>query len=100
MPKIIINRISEYENRARKIKIEIDGTLVAKIKNGETCELEVSAGKHHIQAKIDWCTSNLLELETDKDSEIHLELRKGLGSALYRTFFGYKAYLQLIAISR
>ncbi|MCB0399311.1 MAG: hypothetical protein KDD26_06720 [Winogradskyella sp.] len=93
MPIVTINRISEYENRFRKIRLEVKGKLVAKINNGEKQKLELSNGKHYIQAKIDWCTSNILEVELIED--INIKLMKGKGSALYRTTFGFKEYLLL-----
>ncbi|WP_299114607.1 hypothetical protein [uncultured Winogradskyella sp.] len=99
MSKIIINRISEFENRARKIKLQIDGEILGEIKNGEELTFEISPGHHYIQAKIDWCTSNLIETHIEENSKIKFELRKGLGSALYRTTFGYEKYLQLIPIN-
>jgi len=80
MPKLFIHRISEFENRARKIKIELDGKLVAKIKNGEKLELEVQ---------------NVLDLEVDSYSKIKVELSSGDGSSLYRAFFRAKEYLKL-----
>ncbi|WP_299119577.1 hypothetical protein [uncultured Winogradskyella sp.] len=98
MPILHINRISEYENRARKIKIEVNGKLITKIKNGENLELELTPGKHLIQAKIDWCSSNLLEVEMEEQTETNVELKKGEGSAIYRITFGYKEYLKLILI--
>lgn len=93
MPIVTINRISEYENRFRKIRLEVNGKLFAKINNGEKQKLELPCGKHYIQAKIDWCTSNILEVELVED--IDVKLMKGKGPTLYRTTFGYKKYLLL-----
>ena len=95
MPKISIYRVSEFENRMRKIHILIDGEPKAKIGNGKNIDLEIAAGKHTAQAKIDWCTSNLLEFEIDNESNIRLELRSGKGFVFYRVIFGYQNYLQL-----
>ncbi len=96
MPIITINRIREFENRFRKIRIEIDGKLAGKIKNGEKKQFTVSHGKHYIQAKIDWCTSNILEINSTQ--EVNIELCKGEGSVLYRTISGYKEYLKLMQV--
>jgi len=98
MPKILIHRISEFENRARKIKIELDGKPVAKIKNGEKLKLDVPSGKHTIQAKIDWCSSNLLDLDVDDSSKIELALSSGDGASLVRVLFRTKEYLKLSKI--
>ncbi|MFC7444742.1 hypothetical protein [Mesoflavibacter profundi] len=93
MPTVTFNRISEYENRFRKIRLEVNGKLFTKINNGEIKKLELPYGKHYFQAKIDWCTSNILEVELIED--IDIKLMKGKGSTLYRTTFGYKKYLLL-----
>ena len=53
MPIVTINRISEHENRFRKIRLEVNGKLFAKINNSEKQKLELPYGKHYIQAKID-----------------------------------------------
>lgn len=98
MPILTINRANEYENKGRKIQILINDKSVAKIKNGEMLKLELPSGKHMIQAKIDWCYSNILELELNKDTNI--KLGKGKGSALYRITFGYKNYLQLTQLNK
>ena len=99
MPILNINRVSEYENKTRKIRIEVDGKLITKIKNGENIALKLSTGQHFIQAKIDWCSSNLLEIEMEEHSEINIELKKGEGSVIYRVTFGYKEYLQLTLLN-
>ncbi|WP_298895171.1 hypothetical protein [uncultured Psychroserpens sp.] len=98
MPKLTIHRVSSYENRARKIKVEIDGKVVDTIKDGEESTFEISLGVHTIQAKIDWCSSNVITYHAEDDSIIKLELRKGAGSALYRVTFGYKNYLSLVQV--
>ncbi|MEP3210827.1 MAG: hypothetical protein ABJN95_16615 [Maribacter sp.] len=99
MPKLSIKRISEFENRARKIQINLDGKIVATIKNGEQLELDVPTGKHTVQAKIDWCSSNLIEFEADTLSHIALELKSGDGPSLFRIIFRAKEYLKLTKMS-
>ncbi|MEZ4874888.1 MAG: hypothetical protein R2793_05440 [Flavobacteriaceae bacterium] len=95
MPKIIIHRIPEMENRFRAIHLEVDGKRVAKITHGEKQVIEVPVGKHSLQAKIDWGKSNLVELDLGEQDELEYELKKGKGSVLYRAFLGYEHYLSL-----
>lgn len=99
MPKIKIHRVSQFENRGRKIKLEIDGEFVGSIKNGESLIFEVNPGKHLVQAKIDWCSSNLIELNASDNSEFEYELKKGRGPAIYRIIFNSGEYLSLSPIS-
>ncbi|MFS4446185.1 hypothetical protein [Maribacter sp. 2307UL18-2] len=95
MPKLSIQRTSEFENRARKIKIELDGALVCNIKNGEHITLDISSGKQLIQAKIDWCTSNRPELDVDATSHPKIILSSGDGPGLFRFLFKTNEYLKL-----
>ena len=67
MTKIRIERNSEWNNKARKIGIYIDGEKVGTINDGETQEYEVENGKHEIFAKIDWCRSPKIELNITED---------------------------------
>lgn len=96
MPKLSIQRTSEFENRARKINIEINGELVCKIKNGEHISLDIPSGKHSIQAKIDWCTSNRLELDVEDTSHLKIVLSSGDGPGLFRFLFKTNEYLKLV----
>lgn len=74
MPKLIIERASEWNNRAREIGIYIDGAKVASISNGKIIDLEVEAGKHQIEAKIDWCRSQAIEIDLKENENKHLHL--------------------------
>ena len=95
MPKLQVHRISEFKNRARKITLKLDNEPIAKIKNGEKLEFDIPVGKHTLEANIDWCSSNLLELETDDHSMIAVILSSGDGSSLFNIFFKTKDYLKL-----
>ncbi len=61
--QIIINRKSEWINRARGYKILIDGTEVRKLANGGSEEFIVAPGIDKVQCKTNWCSSPELELE-------------------------------------
>ena len=61
--KIIINRKSEFVNRARGFKVIIDGKEVGKLPNGGSEEFQVAPGPHMLLLKIDWCCSPELNFE-------------------------------------
>ena len=68
MGKLIIERSSEWNNMARAIGIYIDGRKVGTLAHGQTESFEMMPGKHAIRAKIDWCSSQILEMEfSDKE---------------------------------
>lgn len=65
--KIIIKRDSGYADRLRAYKIILDGKIIGKIKNNETVELSVSEGFHSIHMTVDWCRSNIVNFESDRE---------------------------------
>ncbi|MBW8523938.1 YusG family protein [Chryseobacterium chendengshani] len=96
MAKIIINRSSEFSNILRSIEIFLDNEKIGEIKDGESKEFEIAAGNHALKAKIDWCSSNLINLNI-KEEEI---LRYNLSGrnpflALFYITLGKDQYLEL-----
>lgn len=74
MTKIIIERNSEWNNKAREIGIYIDGEKVGTIDDGKTQEYNLEPGKHEIFAKVDWCSSQKIKLNTDDTTTTTLKL--------------------------
>lgn len=98
MAQISISRVSQYSNKLRKIKIVLNDQVVDHISDGETKVLNVRAGKHRLMAKIDWCQSNILELDLLEDESKDITL-KGTNPflILYFITFGKNSYLSLEA---
>ena len=67
MAKVIVVRSSEFVNLFRSYKIFIDGKEIGSVSNSSSVELELESGKHIIQLKIDWCTSNQIEFEIEEN---------------------------------
>ncbi|MCS3532721.1 hypothetical protein [Chryseobacterium sp. JUb7] len=100
MAKIIINRSSEFANYIRSIDIYLGNKKIGEIKNGESKEFDVKPGKHSLVAKIDWCSSNFIDLDIHSDQEIvrfNLNGRNPFFSLYYVTF-GKNQYLKLESI--
>ncbi len=57
MSSLIINRSSEYTNRARVYNIILDDIKAGTIKNGATEQLTLESGLHTLKFTIDWCSS-------------------------------------------
>lgn len=74
MPKLYFHRTSEYANNARSIAVFIDGKKALTIPNGGSEAIEVSAEKHQVYAKIDWCYSPNLELDVKETDKIKIEV--------------------------
>ncbi|MCW3787449.1 hypothetical protein [Plebeiibacterium sediminum] len=74
MGQIIIKRSSEWYNKYRKINLYIDNIKVDSIVDGELKTYEIEDGSHILKAKIDWCGSNKLTIDTNA-SEVHVNLK-------------------------
>lgn len=53
----------------RRLVVEVDGTVVARLKQGESVNLTVTPGSHQVQGRMDWTTSPKLELDVGPDEE-------------------------------
>lgn len=67
---IKINRVSGYDDRLRKYKVFVDDIYLGDIRDGETKEFDVSPGQHTIYLKIDWCRSNKIKFDLNKEEKM------------------------------
>lgn len=102
MPKLKIIRIDEFNNKYRKIKIVLDDKVIGKVANAETLEFDIAEGTHELYAKIDWCSSNRINLVASGGQTETFELSSfaqkggfGFFSALYYITFAASRYLNL-----
>jgi len=65
---IRIKRDSGYADRLRAYKVLLDGEVIGEISNDQQFEFDAAPGKHQIQLKIDWCTSNRVDFEKEQDT--------------------------------
>jgi len=82
--KIILNRKSEWMNRARTFQVYIDGNQAGRIKNDSGEEFTVAPGKHVVQCKIDWCSSQPVNIDLRQDEKVYLKVQSGL---IYYKYF-------------
>lgn len=74
MPKLIIQRKSEPNNKARKITIYIDEKMVGTLANGETRAYDLELGSHEVFAKIDWFGSKKVKVDVTESPTHALKL--------------------------
>ena len=75
MATIHVHRFrATWKDRLRTYSVLLDGREVMGLKNGESKAVEVAAGEHEVQAKIDWTSSNTLGLALEDDEVVHLGL--------------------------
>jgi hypothetical protein len=64
MTELVLRRDAKpYQDRARLYRVRLDGREVESIAAGEEKRLAVEPGAHTLQLTIDWCRSNLLDLD-------------------------------------
>jgi len=103
--RLTIRRPSQYADKARVYRILVDGAPSGTIKSGGELSLELTAGEHVIQARIDWCRSNALKIVVGSGAPTELEvgsnaLKAGGLSAIYYVTLGYSKYLYLRSTER
>lgn len=76
--KIIINRKSEWRNRAFGFRVLIDGKEVGMIANGGSEEYPIDPGVHKLQCKIDWGSSPELELTLAEGETRFVQVGSGM----------------------
>lgn len=100
MAKIIINRSSEFSNGLRSIEILLNNNNIGEMKDGESKEFEIAPGSYTLKAKIDWCSSNLINLNIKNDDIIRYNLSgRNPFLALFYILFGKDHYLELKPIN-
>lgn len=91
-----IKRWSAYGDKLRRYTILLDDQPRVRIKDGEELVLEVSAGMHTLQVKLDWVTSERLVVEVPPDGEISLTCGGGkFGHGLANLLSKSRSYIQL-----
>jgi hypothetical protein len=74
MPTINITRTSAYMNRLRDYQLYLDGKKIGTIGNGQTKQLETTAGQHTLLAKIDWCSSETVSFTLSESETQNLRV--------------------------
>jgi GTP-dependent phosphoenolpyruvate carboxykinase len=96
-----------WKDRLRAYKIEVDGEVVAKLKDGESTAIEVEPGERTVVAKIDWAGSPPVTLTVGEHDVVHVAVAndvntrkfwRGLGGVLDEVVANRGTYLKLSVI--
>ncbi|MGD7428285.1 hypothetical protein [Ralstonia pseudosolanacearum] len=97
---LIFQRTKGFQDAMRNYSILVDGHTVGEIGKDSEISISVDAGKHILEAKIDWGRSKPLEINIkDNETQRFLVENSGQFSTLYSITFGRKSYLQIVKIS-
>jgi hypothetical protein len=92
-----IVRRSGYADGLRAYKIFVNGAHVGNIAPHAVLDLDIPNGPLTIQARVDWCRSQPLEIESTASDRIEVEVSNNWGALLgiWGSTFGFRNYLAL-----
>jgi hypothetical protein len=64
---------SGYADRARSYRILLDGVKVGTVRSGEHVTFNATPGHHRLRLAIDYCRSEIVELDLSADQEARFE---------------------------
>lgn len=100
MGKLIISRRKEWSNRGRKFKIFINDENVDYIENGEVKELNLEPGINKVLFKVDWCSSQEIDLEISDEKAKTIEVSGfKIGRWMYPLFYALLAAYFIIKVA-
>ena len=66
---ISITRTSEYSNKLRDFSLYLDGVKADNIGNDATKIIHTTAGNHTLEAKVDWCGSEIVSIRLAENEQ-------------------------------
>jgi hypothetical protein len=63
MGEMVIRRAGDTAGMARRMRVEVDGVEVARLKPKEQFVLKTATGVHQVRAEMDWTASAVLPVE-------------------------------------
>src|SRR5690349_11367180 len=79
MPTLTVHRPKRFRDVLRAYQICVDGTLAAEIRSGGSVTIEITPGHHEVVAKIDWCSSPPVDVDSSS-RDISLEVGPTVGT--------------------
>lgn len=73
MAELRIYRRADYFGFFRRMLIEVDGKVSARLRPDQEQTVTVTAGRHVLQARMDWTTSKPIELDVGDDDNAEFE---------------------------
>ena len=73
-----LTSVTSYPDRFRAYKVQVDGELVGKIEPKNTMEFSLVPGLHEVMLSIDWCKSNIVEINIKNGETLAMECGSSL----------------------
>ena len=72
MSNLNITRKQGFFGRFRKLKILVDGEIVASVGGSDSASIAVAPGHHSVTVKMDWVESQPLELDVTDGETVNI----------------------------
>jgi hypothetical protein len=99
MPTLTIRRDKGWADKIRRYHIYLDNVAIGQIGEGEEISQQISAGRHVVDARVDWCRSQSLHFEAQSEDTVVLvqsNLRRWrIFFTLFYVLFNRENYLTL-----
>ena len=99
MSSLTLQRDSGYVDALRAYKVLVDGTVVGRIRQGETQQYTLSPGQHELQLKVDWCGCKPFPFTISDNENITFHVKSNFRGRtfgiLYFVLFAPNEYLVL-----
>ncbi|SCG51682.1 hypothetical protein GA0070623_1953 [Micromonospora rifamycinica] len=97
MPTVIFVRGIDTIGAGRKFRIYVDGQLAAKLGNSDRISIEIGAGSHVVQARLDWLRSPPLTLELTTGDVVTVETTaRGRATSFTGTFLRPRSAIDMV----
>ena len=87
MPMIRLTRDSDVGAVFRRMTFYVDGVPVARLRPGQTALIDLAAGTHMVEARMDWLRSAPRRLDLEAESSVALTGALTDHSATFTSFF-------------
>jgi len=92
---LIVRPRGIWRDIARQYSIKVDAEPVGRISRGSQLAVDVPAGSHRVQARIDWTGSPAIDVEVLEGSEVRLTVEPAGNSLQLYQVFSRSRYLKL-----
>jgi hypothetical protein len=66
-----IKRESGYADKLRSYEVELDGTTIGEIADGESKSFKIGSGAHTLRLKISWASSNKVNFVSTRNGKVN-----------------------------
>ena len=82
MTGLVLERKRDGVGVFRRVKVTVDGEVVARLRPGARVEVDVTPGPHRVQAHMDWISSEEVQVAPERDERPTVLVAYGFSGSL------------------